>query len=108
MEVSGGDQGSVKRNPGWSKQDRAINRRSSTVPIEPQFFAHDLSLDEAARRRAVLAAIGDNWDPIDALSQEMQAYELLYSNLDPDQQRVYDELVSAGVLPDRTASRAAD
>jgi Family of unknown function (DUF6400) len=78
------------------------------VRIKPQFFAHDLSLDEARRRRAILMAIGDNWDPIDALTHEMQAYELLYSNLDPDQQRVYDELVSAGVLPGRTASRAAD
>jgi hypothetical protein len=74
----------------------------------PLTTIHDLSLDETRRRRAVLAAIGDNWDPIDALSQEIRAYELLYSNLDPDQQRVYDELVGAGVLPDRTASRAAD
>ena len=79
--------------------------------IEPKPFAlfvHDLSVDEARRRSAILDAIGDDWDPIRALAQEMQAHEMLYSNLNSDQQRVYDELVSAGVLPDRTMNRAAD
>jgi hypothetical protein len=81
------------------------------VGIKPKSFAliiHDLSVDEARRRSAILDAIGDDWDPIRALAQEMQAHELLYSNLNPEQQRVYDELVSAGVLPDRTVNRAAD
>ena len=36
------------------------------------------------------------------------AYDLLYSDLDAEQQRIYDELVSAGVLPDRTVNRVAD
>jgi hypothetical protein len=69
---------------------------------------HDLSVDEARRRSAILDAIGDDWDPIRALAQETQAHEPLYFDLNPDQQRIYNELVSAGVLPDRTADRAAD
>jgi hypothetical protein len=71
-------------------------------------IAYDLTLDEARRRTAILEAIGEDWDPIQALAEEEQAYEMLYSNLDLDQQRVYDELVRAGVLPDRTVNRVAD
>ncbi|QZA14709.1 DUF6400 family protein [Mycolicibacterium holsaticum] len=33
---------------------------------------------------------------------------MLYSDLDADQQRIYDDLVAAGVLPDRTVHRATD
>ena len=36
------------------------------------------------------------------------AYDLLYSNLDSEQQRIYDELVSAGVLPERDGDRVTD
>lgn len=64
-------------------------------------FTYDLTLDEARRRAAVLEAIGPGWDPIRALADEEQAYAMLYSNLDAQQQRYYDALVSAGVLPDR-------
>ncbi len=71
-------------------------------------FAYDLTLDEARRRSAVLEAIGHDWDPITVLADERRAAEMLYSNLDDDQQRVYDDLVRAGVLPDRTVARAAD
>jgi Family of unknown function (DUF6400) len=71
-------------------------------------FAYDLSLDEARRRSAVLEAFGGNWDPIAALSEEQEAYDMLYSDLDAEQQRVYEELVNAGVLPDRTVNRVAD
>jgi hypothetical protein len=71
-------------------------------------FAYDLTLDEARRRAAVLEAIGDDWDPAEVLAQEDRAYAMLYSNLDDDQQRIYDELVSAGVLPDRVAGRVPD
>jgi hypothetical protein len=71
-------------------------------------FAYDLTLDEARRRTAILEAIGDDWDPIAVLAEEESAYEMLYSDLDAEQQRVYDELVSAGVLPDRTVAHAAD
>ena len=71
-------------------------------------FAYDLTLDEARRRAAVLEAIGDDWDPVEVLAQEDRAYAMLYSDLDDDQQRIYDDLVAAGVLPDRVAGRVAD
>lgn len=71
-------------------------------------FAYDLTLDEARRRSAVLDAIGDDWDPVAVLAEEQRAYDMLYSNLDAEQQRIYDELVSAGVLPSRTADRVTD
>ena len=71
-------------------------------------FAYDLTLDEARRRTAVLEAIGDDWDPIAVLAEENEAYDLLYSNLDAEQQRIYDELVSAGVLPERDGDRVTD
>ncbi|MFE3112639.1 DUF6400 family protein [Kitasatospora indigofera] len=61
----------------------------------------DLTLHEARRRVEVIAAIGSLWDPITAIRSEETAYALLYSNLDPDQQRTYDNLVQAGVLPQR-------
>jgi hypothetical protein len=71
-------------------------------------FAYDLTLDEARRRSSMFAAIGDDYDPIAVLGAEQQAYETLYSNLDEEQQRVYDELVRAGVLPERTTARVTD
>lgn len=33
---------------------------------------------------------------------------MLYSNLDAEQQRHYDNLVHAGVLPERAVDRASD
>jgi hypothetical protein len=71
-------------------------------------FAYDLTLDEVRRRGAVLVTIGDDWDPVAVLAEEEEAYDMLYADLDDDQQRIYDELVAAGVLPDRSASRVAD
>lgn len=71
-------------------------------------FAYDMTLDEARRRSAVLEAIGEDWDPIAVLADEQKAYDMLYSGLDAEQQRIYDGLVSAGVLPDRTVGRVAD
>lgn len=71
-------------------------------------FAYDLTLDEARRRAAVLEAIGPDWDPIQVLAEEERAYAMLYSNLDARQQRFYDELVDAGVLPGRGVDIAAD
>jgi hypothetical protein len=47
-------------------------------------FAYDLTLDEARRR-------ADR-----------------YSDLDEEQQRIYNELVSAGVLPERAGDRVTD
>jgi hypothetical protein len=71
-------------------------------------FAYDLTLDEARRRSAVLEAMGDDWDPVGVLGEEEAAYDMLYSNLDAEQQRVYGELVRAGVLPERTTARVTD
>jgi Family of unknown function (DUF6400) len=71
-------------------------------------YEYDLTLDEARRRAAVLEAIGGDWDPVHVLAEEERAWDLLYSGLDDDQQRIYNELVSAGVLPDRTANRVTD
>ncbi|WP_405540340.1 DUF6400 family protein [Streptomyces sp. NBC_00075] len=70
-------------------------------------FAVDLSSHELLRRAHVLDALGSDWDPLAALRGEEAAYELLYSGLSADQQRVYDELVSAGVLPRRGDGHAA-
>ena len=42
------------------------------------------------------------------LAEEDRAYAMLYSGLDDEQQRIYDDLVAAGVLPDRVAGRVAD
>ncbi|WP_329214242.1 DUF6400 family protein [Streptomyces sp. NBC_01485] len=70
-------------------------------------FAVDLSAHEMLRRAHVLDALGSDWDPIAALRGEEAAYELLYSGLSAEQQRVYDELVSAGVLPRRGDGHAA-
>ncbi|MGB6207738.1 DUF6400 family protein [Mycobacterium sp.] len=71
-------------------------------------FAYDLTLDEARRRAAVLEAIGEDWDPLAVLAEEDRAYAMLYSDLDDEQQRIYDDLVAAGVLPDRVAGRVPD
>lgn len=71
-------------------------------------FTYDLTLDETRRRSAVLDAIGDQWDPMAALAEQELAEEMLYSDLDDDQQRIYDDLVRAGVLPERTVARATD
>lgn len=64
-------------------------------------FEIDLTHDEVRRRAAVLGAIGDDWDPVAVLAGEQEAYRLLYSNLDAQQQETYDRLVAAGVLPGR-------
>ncbi|WP_232064813.1 DUF6400 family protein [Mycobacterium cookii] len=71
-------------------------------------FAYDLTLDEARRRAAVLEAIGPDWDPVAVLAEEQRASAMLYSNLDDEQQKIYDELVAAGVLPDQVAGRVSD
>jgi hypothetical protein len=71
-------------------------------------FAYDLTLDEVRRRTAVLEAIGEDWDPVAVLAEENKAYDMLYSDLDEEQQRIYDELVRAGVLPERSGEHAAD
>lgn len=71
-------------------------------------FVHDLTLDEARRRSAVLAAIGNDWDPVAVLADEERAHDMLYADLDDQQLRIHDELVAAGVLPDRSVRHVAD
>lgn len=70
-------------------------------------FTIDLTFEEARRRAEVVAALGPDWDPVAALHAEDAAYALLYSDLDADQQRTYDMLVAAGVLPRGGPGRAA-
>ncbi|WP_284574276.1 DUF6400 family protein [Streptomyces sp. 2P-4] len=70
-------------------------------PGAPVGFDVDLTAQEIQRRAQVLAALGPDWDPVEVLRGEEQAYDLLYSGLDADQQRTYDGLVAAGVLPRR-------
>ncbi|WP_030712206.1 DUF6400 family protein [Streptomyces sp. NRRL F-2580] len=76
---------------------------------EPELvgFTVDLTSQEVLRRAQVMEALGPDWDPIEVLRGEEAAYDLLYSGLDAEQQRVYDDLVAAGVLPDRGHGRAA-
>jgi hypothetical protein len=76
-------------------------------PAEPTDFAVDLTAHELLRRAHVLDALGPDWDPLDALRDESAAYGLLYSGLDEEQQRVYEALVAAGVLPGSGSGRAA-
>ncbi|MEV6839658.1 DUF6400 family protein [Streptomyces sp. NPDC051133] len=78
-----------------------------SLPAEPVEFSVDLTAHEMLRRTHVMAAVGPDWDPVAALRGEEEAYDLLYSGLDDEQQRIYDELVAAGVLPKRGDGRAA-
>lgn len=70
-------------------------------------FAIDLTFEEARRRAEVVATLGPDWDPMAVLRGEDEAYALLYSGLDAEQQRTYDLLVAAGVLPGEEPGRAA-
>lgn len=84
--------------------DPAAGRPDGSAPVD---FAVDLTAHEAHRRAQVVEAIGPHWDPVEALHGEEAAYDLLYSGLDEEQRRVYDDLVAAGVLPPRGGGRAA-
>ncbi|MFF1394550.1 DUF6400 family protein [Streptomyces sp. NPDC058287] len=70
-------------------------------------FTIDLTFEEARRRAEVVAALGPDWDPVAVLRGEDEAHALLYSGLDAEQQRTYDLLVAAGVLPGEEPGRAA-
>jgi hypothetical protein len=80
-----------------------MNQDSDTGIIS---FEMDLTSDEARRRAEVVAALGPDWDPVEVLRGEDEAYALLYSGLDTGQQRLYDMLVEAGVLPGEEPGRA--
>lgn len=81
-----------------------MNQDDSANGLIP--FTIDLTLEEARRRAEVLAALGPGWDPVAAMRGEEEAYALLYSGLDDEQQRTYDMLVAAGVLPGEEPGRA--
>lgn len=70
-------------------------------------FTIDLTFEEARRRAEVVTALGAEWDPVAAMRGEDEAYALLYSGLDAEQQRTYDMLVAAGVLSGDGPGRAA-
>ncbi|MET7455774.1 DUF6400 family protein [Streptomyces sp. NPDC005574] len=91
------------------RDEPAANRPAASPPdpAGPADFAVDLTAHELLRRAHVLDALGPDWDPLDALRDESAAYGLLYSGLDEQQQRVYDDLVAAGVLPGGGSGRAA-
>jgi hypothetical protein len=76
-------------------------------PAAPVDFAVDLTAHEVLRRAHVLEALGAEWDPVAVLRGEEAAYDLLYSGLSEEQQRLYDDLVAAGVLPRRGDGSAA-
>ncbi|WP_328911672.1 MULTISPECIES: DUF6400 family protein [unclassified Streptomyces] len=81
-----------------------MNQDDSANGLIP--FTIDLTLEEARRRAEVVAALGPDWDPVAAMRGEEEAYALLYSGLDDEQQRTYDMLVAAGVLPGEEPGRA--
>ncbi|MET9452245.1 DUF6400 family protein [Streptomyces cinerochromogenes] len=85
-----------------------MSAQDAVPPAEPMNFAVDLTGHEMTRRAHVMEALGADWDPVEAVRGEEEAYDLLYSGLDEDQQRIYDTLVAAGVLPRRGSDRAAD
>jgi hypothetical protein len=70
-------------------------------------FDIDLTDHETRRRAEVVAALGDGWDPVGTLRDEEEAYRLLYSGLDAEQEETYRMLVAAGVLPARTGEGGA-
>ncbi|MFD8887242.1 DUF6400 family protein [Streptomyces erythrochromogenes] len=70
-------------------------------------FTVDLTSQEVLRRAHVMEALGPHWNPIEVLHGEDAAYDLLYSGLDAQQQRLHDNLVAAGVLPTRGDGHAA-
>ncbi len=65
-------------------------------------FSIDLTAHEIARQAEVRLALNDDFDEITALEDEQLAYRMLYSDLDAEQQAVYDNLVEHGVLPRRS------
>ncbi|WP_405884795.1 DUF6400 family protein [Streptomyces sp. NBC_01136] len=91
--------------------DKAVGRHlpGAEGPGTPALvdFAVDLTSQEVRRQVQVLTALGPDWDPMEVLRGEEAAYDLLYSGLDDEQQRLYDDLVAAGVLPRRGGGHAA-
>ncbi|MEV6206088.1 DUF6400 family protein [Kitasatospora sp. NPDC051914] len=70
-------------------------------------FVFDVTADEIRRRSLAAASLGPNRDIAEEERREAEAYALLYSGLDAEQQRLYDDLVTAGVLPMEERADAA-
>ena len=70
-------------------------------------YEMDLGSHELRRRAEILRALGPGWDPLVVLQGENEAYERLYSGLDPEQQEIYHRLVRAGVLAWQEGGRDA-
>jgi hypothetical protein len=84
-----------------------MTERGSDEHLHPMEF--DLIRDEERRRTAVVAALGDAWDPVEVMADEDEAHRMLYSGLDAEQLAIYRSLREAGVLPPREGEpRAAD
>jgi hypothetical protein len=60
-------------------------------------YVFDLTVHEQRRLAAVLDATPD-FDPAAALAAEAEAYRMLYSDLDAEQQAVYRLLLDAGAI----------
>ncbi|MGW1015903.1 DUF6400 family protein [Streptomyces niveus] len=87
-------------------QDNSTESVTDGAPDDLIPFTIDLTFEEARRRAEVVTALGSEWDPVAAMRGEDEAYALLYSGLDAEQQRTYDMLVAAGVLPGDGPGRA--
>ncbi len=61
-------------------------------------YVFDLTAHETTRLAAVLAACADTYDPVEILAGEQEALRLLYTDLSPEQEAIYGQLVAAGVL----------
>ncbi|MEU9453795.1 DUF6400 family protein [Streptomyces sp. NPDC048277] len=84
-----------------------MSTSDAALPSEPVDFAVDLTGHEMTRRAHVMEALGADWDPVAMVRGEEEAYDMLYSGLDEEQQRVYDALLAAGVLPRRGGGDAS-
>ncbi|WP_123977009.1 DUF6400 family protein [Streptomyces sp. Ag109_O5-1] len=84
-----------------------MSTSDAALPAEPADFVVDLAGHEMTRRAHVMEALGADWDPVEMVRGEEEAYDMLYSGLDEEQQRIYDSLVAAGVLPRRGGGDAS-
>ncbi|MEU1458238.1 DUF6400 family protein [Streptomyces avermitilis] len=91
-------------DPAADQRPPAAGRPDTPALVD---FAVDLTSQEVLRQVQVLTALGPDWDPMEVLRGEEAAYDLLYSGLDDEQQRLYEDLVASGVLPRRGGGHAA-
>ncbi|MEV7392641.1 MULTISPECIES: DUF6400 family protein [unclassified Streptomyces] len=84
-----------------------MSTSDAALPAEPADFVVDLTGHEMTRRAHVMEALGADWDPVEMVRGEEEAYDMLYSGLDEEQQRIYDSLAAAGVLPRRGGGDAS-